>query len=58
MSTATTRMTGQSSDTERAAGHPLDAIFAPKTVALIGATERPGSVGRTVLRNLISTARL
>jgi acetyltransferase len=33
---------------------PLDAIFAPKNVALIGATETPGSVGRTVLWNLIS----
>ena len=32
----------------------LDAIFAPKNVALIGATENPGSVGRTVLWNLIS----
>jgi acyl-CoA synthetase (NDP forming) len=36
-----------------AARHPLDAIFAPRTVAVIGATERPGSVGRTVLQNLI-----
>lgn len=34
--------------------HPLDAIFAPKTVAVIGATEKPDSVGRTVLWNLIS----
>ena len=33
---------------------PLDAIFAPKNVAVIGATDRPGSVGRTVLWNLIS----
>ena len=33
---------------------PLDAIFAPKTVAVIGATDRPGSVGRTLLWNLIS----
>ncbi|MEJ2707244.1 MAG: CoA-binding protein, partial [Anaerolineales bacterium] len=32
----------------------LDAIFAPKNVALIGATETPGTVGRTVLWNLIS----
>jgi len=32
---------------------PLDAIFAPKSVAVIGATERPGSVGRTILWNLI-----
>ena len=33
---------------------PLDMIFAPKTVAVIGATDRPGSVGRTLLWNLIS----
>lgn len=34
---------------------PLDAILAPKNVAVIGATEKEGSVGRTVLWNLIST---
>ncbi|WP_425320116.1 acetate--CoA ligase family protein [Phormidium tenue] len=33
--------------------HPLDPIFAPRSVAVIGATERSGSVGRTVLWNLI-----
>ncbi|HEY9887778.1 MAG TPA: CoA-binding protein, partial [Candidatus Obscuribacterales bacterium] len=33
---------------------PLSAIFNPKTVAVIGATDRPGSVGRTLLWNLIS----
>jgi acetyltransferase len=32
---------------------PLDVFFAPKTVAVIGATETAGSVGRTILRNLI-----
>ena len=31
----------------------LNAIFHPKTVAVIGATEKPASVGRTVLRNLL-----
>jgi acetyltransferase len=31
----------------------LTAIFQPKTVAVIGATEKPASVGRTVLRNLL-----
>ncbi len=35
--------------------NPLDPIFAPKTLALIGATEREGSVGRTVLWNLLSS---
>lgn len=42
-------------DPERAGRNPLDAIFAPKSVAVIGATERAGSVGRTILWNLIST---
>ncbi len=32
----------------------LRAIFAPKSVAVIGATEKEGAVGRTVLWNLIS----
>ncbi|WP_017804111.1 acetate--CoA ligase family protein [Nodularia spumigena] len=34
--------------------NPLDAIFAPKSVAVIGASERANSVGRTLLWNLIS----
>lgn len=34
--------------------HPLDAIFAPRNVAVIGATETKGSVGRTLLWNLVS----
>ncbi len=34
---------------------PLDVFFSPESVAVIGATETPGSVGRTVLWNLIST---
>jgi acetyltransferase len=33
----------------------LDVIFAPRTVAVIGATETAGSVGRTIVWNLIST---
>src|SRR5918994_60663 len=33
----------------------LDAIFRPETVAVIGATERPGSVGRTLMWNLVSS---
>jgi acetyltransferase len=31
----------------------LDALLAPRSIALIGATERPGSVGATVARNLL-----
>lgn len=34
---------------------PLDAIFTPKNVAVVGATESPNAVGRTVLWNLIKT---
>ncbi len=35
--------------------HPLDAIFKPHSVAVIGASERPGSIGRAVLWSLISS---
>jgi acetyltransferase len=34
--------------------HQLDAIFSPKTIAVIGASEKEDSVGRTLLWNLIS----
>jgi acetyltransferase len=37
------------------AHHPLEPFFKPRAVAVIGATERAGSVGRTVLWNLISS---
>ena len=39
-------------DILRARRHPLDSIFSPKVIAVIGATENPGSVGRTVFQNL------
>jgi acetyltransferase len=32
----------------------LDAIFQPKNIAVVGATENPGSVGRTIMWNLIT----
>ncbi len=32
---------------------PLDAIFRPQKIAIIGATEREGSVGRTITQNLL-----
>jgi len=35
--------------------NPLDVFFTPSNVAVIGATEAPGSVGRTTLWNLMST---
>src|SRR5271155_3983162 len=34
---------------------PLDAIFNPRNIAVIGATENTGSVGRTVLWNLVTS---
>lgn len=43
-------------DILRSEYRPLDAIFTPKNIAVIGATERPGSVGRTLLWNLISNS--
>ena len=33
----------------------LDAIFRPETVAVIGATDKLGSVGRTLMWNLVSS---
>ncbi|MCF2970673.1 bifunctional acetate--CoA ligase family protein/GNAT family N-acetyltransferase [Synechococcus sp. Nb3U1] len=41
-------------DIWKTGSHPLDPIFSPRSVAVTGATEREGSVGRTVLWNLIS----
>jgi acetyltransferase len=35
--------------------NPLESFFAPASVAVIGATEKAGSVGRTVFWNLISS---
>jgi acetyltransferase len=34
---------------------PLDVFFAPQSVAVIGATENPGTVGRTLLWNLVTS---
>ena len=42
-------------DILRHEAHPLDPFFSPRNVAVIGATENPGSVGRTTLWNLMST---
>ena len=36
--------------------NPLEVMFKPRSVAVIGATERAGSVARTILWNLISTS--
>ena len=42
-------------DVYRYTPRSLQPIFSPKTVAVIGATEKTGSVGRTVIWNLISS---
>jgi len=34
---------------------PLEVFFSPKTVAVIGATENPNTVGRTLLWNLVTS---
>ena len=35
------------------AGYGMEAMFAPSSVAVIGATSRPGTVGRSILENLL-----
>ena len=42
-------------DVLRQERQPLDVLFSPKNVAVIGATEAPNSVGRTLLWNLIQS---
>src|ERR1700741_1681364 len=44
-----------SSAVYRPESHPLDPLFLPQSVAVIGASERAGSVGRSVLWNLLSS---
>ncbi|MCP9926290.1 GNAT family N-acetyltransferase [Cyanobium sp. CH-040] len=47
------RSTDPTHDILRSERQPLRALFRPGCVAVIGASERPGSVGRTLLWNLI-----
>src|SRR5512135_3117465 len=42
-------------DVYRYTPRSLQPIFSPQTVAVIGATEKAGSVGRTVIWNLLSS---
>ena len=44
-----------SSDFLQVERHQLDAFFHPRSIAVIGATEKQGSVGRTILWNLLSS---
>jgi len=48
-------ITDPAHDILRAERRPLDVFFSPSTVAVIGATEKDGSVGRTIFQNLISS---
>src|SRR5437879_13630489 len=41
-------------DVWRGRGNPLQTMFAPRSVAVIGATEAEGSVGRTIVENIKS----
>ncbi|MBL8798947.1 MAG: bifunctional acetate--CoA ligase family protein/GNAT family N-acetyltransferase [Planctomycetia bacterium] len=54
MPPATNINQGTTQDILRTRKHPLNAFFTPRSVAVIGATETPHSVGRTVLWNLIA----
>lgn len=49
------RSTDPTYDILRSERQPLEALFRPGCVAVIGASERPGSVGRTLLWNLIQS---
>ncbi|HCF60997.1 MAG TPA: hypothetical protein DFS52_23750, partial [Myxococcales bacterium] len=33
----------------------LEAVFAPKSIAVIGASKKPGTIGNQVLQNLIDS---
>jgi acetyltransferase len=52
---STTREAPLAHDVFRQEAHPLDPFFRPRAVAVVGATEARGSVGRTLLWNLLST---
>jgi acetyltransferase len=47
--------TDPAQDVLRSEHHPLESLFMPKTVAVVGATERAGSIGRRVLWALLSS---
>src|SRR5262249_30887151 len=54
--TAGTKMTQSDPSADHLADkrHPLEVFFAPRSVAVIGASERTGSVGRKVMWNLVT----
>jgi acetyltransferase len=54
MQTSINFTTDPAYDILRSERQPLSSIFLPETVAVIGATDKTGSVGRTLLWNLVS----
>src|SRR3954471_20744448 len=52
---ATTNKPNQKKKLHPQRNQPLDVFFSPKSVAVIGATENPGTVGRTVFWNLVTS---
>lgn len=54
MMAATPNQAGMSQEEVQRQFQGLDAVFAPKSVAVVGATENRGSVGRTIMWNLIT----
>jgi len=48
-------MTQSESSPDLSGRHPLEVFFAPRNVAVIGASERAGSVGRTLMWNLVTS---
>lgn len=54
MSDSELRATHLAHDVVRGGERPLDVFFAPRNVAVIGASEKAGTVGRTLLWNLVS----
>ncbi|WP_025746044.1 GNAT family N-acetyltransferase [Kallotenue papyrolyticum] len=50
-------VTDPAHDILRAQRRALDAIFNPRSIALIGASEEPGKVGRTLLEHLLASGR-
>jgi acetyltransferase len=55
MSDSTRAAISPAGDVLRTQRQPLDAIFAPRAVAVIGASEQEGSVGRSILANLLNS---
>lgn len=53
MQNTTTWMTDPAYDILRSERQTLKSFFEPQSIAVIGASESPGSVGKTLLRNLL-----